>query len=94
MRKEITQHFCDDCGRQMDKPALTMKYADFAETVVNIDFCRACLLDRMNHSLRLVKLDRVCVVCDGKGKTRGDDGHYGNVWQTCDPCDGKGFKEL
>lgn len=96
MQKKTVKYYCDDCGKEVDVRDIT----SFSLLVdINIhelrDICKYCILKRINHSLSIVPLNRICKECKGKGRQKEFYGYHNEYhWIPCDTCKGKGYMSL
>jgi len=88
MRKNVLEITCDDCGRSLTEKEV-IGITSMGDKCGNADFCKPCINSRVNHSVAIVALNRVCRECKGNGKVKEGYGHNDYNWVTCPRCQGK-----
>lgn len=91
MKKVIEQFFCDDCGREVaDSNNLT----PVELVAMDVEICRACVQERIQHSQMTFPIGRQCPACKGSGNVKDFYGHNDYNWVKCSDCKGQGFLKL
>jgi hypothetical protein len=68
-----TDFYCDCCLRKLELEALhhTMLFANAGfKKDTELDFCKTCLASRLSYQIT-TKIPRICQVCQGRGKIKG-----------------------